>query len=134
MTVSSSTSVSDLLTPAVALPARPSTDRGRTAKTLYGKCMALARNLSWTWSPEAITLFQDIDPVRWRALDHNPIALLSEFTPEELHTRAVELVLQSRINQAYRRLKEYLSQTPLWAKVASRAARSPILAKPPIVR
>ena len=33
-----------------------------------------------------------------------------------MHTRAVELVLQSRINQAYRRLKEYLSTTPLWAK------------------
>ena len=86
------------------------------AETLYEKCMALARNLSWTWSPEAITLFQSIDPVRWRALDHNPIALLSEFTPDQLHTRAVELVLQSRINQAYRRLKEYLATTTPWAK------------------
>ena len=85
-------------------------------ETLYEKCMALAKNLSWTWSPEVITLFQDIDPVRWRALDHNPIALLSEFTPEELHTRAVELVLQSRIHQGYRRLKEYLSTTTPWAK------------------
>ncbi|NQT38239.1 MAG: alpha-glucan family phosphorylase [Planctomycetes bacterium] len=86
------------------------------AETLYDKCMALARNLSWTWSPETITLFQDLDPVRWRALDHNPIALLSEFTPEQLHTRAVELVLQSRIHQAYRCLKEYLSTTTPWAK------------------
>ncbi len=50
------------------------------------------------WHPEVITLFQDIDPVRWRALDHNPIAMLSEFTPEQLGSRAVELVLQSRIN------------------------------------
>jgi len=78
--------------------------------------MALARNLWWTWNPEVITLFQDIDPVRWRALDHNPIALLSEYTPEQLETRAVELVLQSRIHQAYRRLREYLSEIPLWGK------------------
>ncbi len=86
------------------------------AETLYDKCMALARNLSWTWSPEAITLFQDIDPARWRALDHNPIALLREFTPEQLHARSVELALQSRIHQAYRRLKEYVSTATPWAK------------------
>ena len=101
--------VSDI---AVRLPAETSTQ----AEILHGKCMALAKNLSWTWSPEVIRLFQDIDPVRWRALDHNPIALLSELTPEELHSRAMELVLQSRIHQAYRRLKEYLSTTTSWAK------------------
>ncbi|MBM4090351.1 MAG: glycosyltransferase family 1 protein [Planctomycetes bacterium] len=84
--------------------------------TLYDKCMALARNLSWTWSPEVITLFQDIDPIRWRALDHNPIALLSEFAPDELNARVAELVMQSRIHQAYRRLKEYLATTPSWSK------------------
>ena len=97
-------------------PAPPCAERGLAAKTLYDKCVALARNLWWIWHPEVITLFQDIDPVRWRALDHNPIALLSEFTPRQLQTRAMELVLQSRINQAYRRLKEYTSETPLWAK------------------
>jgi len=88
----------------------------QASATLYDKCMALASNLWWTWNPEVITLFQDIDPLRWRALDHNPVAMLSEFTPERLQARAMELVLQSRINQAYRRLKEYMSTTPLWAK------------------
>jgi starch phosphorylase len=86
------------------------------ANILYKKCMALAGNLWWAWHPEVITLFQDLDPVRWRALDHNPIALLSEFTPDALHLRAVELALQSRIDQAYRRQKEYLSSTPNWAQ------------------
>ena len=80
------------------------------ARMLYDKCVALAMNLSWTWSPEVITLFQDIHPVRWRALDHNPIALLAEFTPKQLHERAIELVLQSRIHQAYRRLRELLGR------------------------
>jgi len=87
---------------------------GNTAETLYDKCMALARNLWWSWHPEVINLFRDLDPIRWRQLDHNPIALLSEFTPDRLETRAAELVLYSRINHAYRRLKEYLGKTPLW--------------------
>ncbi len=85
-----------------------------TAETMYDKCTALARNLWWSWHPEVINLFRELDPIRWRQLDHNPIALLAEFTPERLETRASELVLYSRINQAYRRLKEYLATTPLW--------------------
>jgi starch phosphorylase len=88
---------------------------GLTAESLYDKCMALARNLWWSWHPEVINLFRDLDPIRWRQLDHNPIELLSEFTPERLEMRAAELVLYSRINHAYRRLKEYLAETPPWA-------------------
>ena len=89
---------------------------GLTPEALFEKCNALARNLWWSWQPEVINLFRDLDPIRWRQLDHNPIALLSEFTPERLEMRAAELVLFSRINHAYRRLKEYLVETPLWAK------------------
>jgi len=87
-----------------------------TAGTLYDKCVALARNLWWSWHPEVINLFRDLDPIRWRQLDHNPIALLREFTPERLEMRAAELVLYSRINYAFRRLKEYLNEKPVWGK------------------
>lgn len=95
---------------------RPAAIVGASATTLYEKCMALASNLWWSWHSEVITLFRDLDPIRWRQLDHNPIALLSEFTPERLEMRASELVLHSRINHSYRRLKEYLAETPLWSR------------------
>ena len=88
---------------------------GISSETLYEKCVALAHNLWWSWQPEVVNLFRDLDPIRWRQLDHNPIALLSEFTPERLELRAAELVLYSRINHAYRRLKEYLTSTQHWA-------------------
>src|SRR3989304_3217679 len=95
------------------MAAAPSSARpalgGMTAETLYEKCEALAGNLWWSWHPEVTNLFRYLDPIRWRQLDHNPIALLAEFTPERLDTRASELVLYSRISQAYRRLKEYLA-------------------------
>lgn len=94
----------------------PATIVGASATTLYDKCMALASNLWWSWHSEVINLFRDLDPIRWRQLDHNPIALLSEFTPERLELRASELVLHSRINHAYRRLKEYMAETPLWSR------------------
>ena len=85
-------------------------------QTMYEKCMALARNLWWSWHPEVTNLFRDLDPIRWRQLDHNPIALLAEFTPERLEARAAELVLYSRINYAFRRLKEYLAEEDTWAR------------------
>lgn len=83
-------------------------------EVLYDKCMMLARNLWWAWHPEVVNLFRDLDPIRWRQLDHNPIALLHEFTPERLAARASEMVLYSRINHAVRRLKEYTSSQPPW--------------------
>ena len=94
----------------------PVASYGLTAETLYEKCIALARNLWWSWNPEVINLFRDLDPIRWRQLDHNPIALLSEFTAERLEMRAAELVLFSRVNQAYRRLKEYMAEIPAWGR------------------
>ncbi|NOZ39854.1 MAG: glycosyltransferase family 1 protein, partial [Planctomycetes bacterium] len=82
-----------------------------TPQALYDKCNSLARNLWWSWHPEVVQLFRDLDPVRWRQLDHSPVALLSEMTPEQLAERASEMVLYTRINQAYRRLKDYLGNT-----------------------
>ncbi|MBL8869039.1 MAG: alpha-glucan family phosphorylase [Planctomycetaceae bacterium] len=85
------------------------------SEQLYQKCMALAQNLWWCWHPEVANIFRDIDPIRWRQLDHNPIALLREFTPERLAIRASEMVLHSRVNYAYRRLQEYLDGQNTWA-------------------
>jgi starch phosphorylase len=84
-------------------------------QTLYDKLVAVAHNLWWSWHPEVVNLFRDLDPIRWRQLDHNPIALLAEFTPDRLEMRAAELVLYSRINQAYRRMKEYVSAKHTWS-------------------
>ena len=59
-----------------------------TTSPIYEKCYALAGNLWWTWHPEVVNLFRDLDPIRWRQLDHNPIELLREFTPDAPVVRA----------------------------------------------
>jgi starch phosphorylase len=68
----------------------------------------------WTWHPEVAGFFRDLDPIRWRELDHNPIALLAELSAERLEQRTNELVLSSQINYAYRRLRKYLSSDLTW--------------------
>ncbi len=82
-----------------------------TPQALYDKLFSLARNLWWSWHPEVVNLFRDLDPVRWRQLDHNPITLLAEMTPDQVAQRSSEMVLYTRINQAHRRLKDYLNNT-----------------------
>jgi starch phosphorylase len=75
---------------------------------------ALARNVWWSWDPDCISIFRDLNPTRWRQLNQNPIALLSEMPLGEIERRATELVLHSRINYVYRRQQEYLLADRTW--------------------
>jgi starch phosphorylase len=75
---------------------------------------SLARNLWWSWDDESVSLFRDLDPVRWRELNHNPVSLLAEIPLARIERRARELVLHSRINYAYRRQHEYLQADRTW--------------------
>ncbi len=84
---------------------------------LHERLRVLAQNLWWTWHPEVISLFTDLDPHLWRQVDHNPIAFVSQITPEKVEERAAELVLHSRINYAFRRLNEYVEKNMTWGAV-----------------
>ena len=73
---------------------------------------SLARNLWWSWDNDSASLFLDLDPVRWRQLNHNPVSLLAEMPMAKIQRRSAELVLHGRINYAYRRQREYLRCGP----------------------
>jgi starch phosphorylase len=92
--------------------------------SLYDRLQVLARNLWWTWQPEVVNLFRELDPVRWRQLSHNPIALLREFSAGRLEERADELVLRSPINDAYRQLQEYLHSSTTWGDIHAGVLRA----------
>ena len=51
---------------------------------LHDRLRVLAQNLWWTWHPEVINLFTDLDPHLWREVEHNPIAFLNQITPEQV--------------------------------------------------
>jgi starch phosphorylase len=87
------------------------------ANNLHQRLRALAQNLWWTWHPEVIRLFTDLDPHLWRQVDHNPVTFLNRISPEQIEQRASELVIHSRINHAFRRLNEYLAKTQTWGNV-----------------
>jgi starch phosphorylase len=75
---------------------------------------SLARNMWWSWDQDSTGLFHDLDPLRWRQLNQNPISLLAEIPLAKVEKRATELGLHSRINYAYRRQREYLEAHRTW--------------------
>lgn len=81
---------------------------------LQERLWSLARNLWWSWDHDCISLFRDLNPLRWQQLNQNPISMLSEMPLEEIERRATELVLHSRINYVYRRQQEYLNADRTW--------------------
>jgi starch phosphorylase len=87
----------------------------------------LALNLWWTWHPEVIELFRDLDPAAWRATNHNPVALLRQL-PDDVLARQVEMLsLESRINYEFRRLQDYLTDDRTWCRrCAARLRVSPV--------
>src|SRR3984893_13031580 len=86
----------------------------RFVAPIQERLWSLARNLWWSWDHDATALFRELDRVRWRQLNHNPIALLSEMPLSMIERRARELVLHGRVNYTYRRQREYLDADRTW--------------------
>ena len=82
--------------------------------SIHQKLSKLAANLWWSWDPEVTELFRLIDRELFDKLNHNPVLLLKEYTPDRLEERAREAVLHSRIHWAYRRFREYLESSTSW--------------------
>jgi len=100
---------------------------GQFVAPLHQRLAAIARNLWWSWDDESANLFRDLDPVLWRECDHNPVALLQQMRIDQLELRASQLALHGRINQAYRRLQEYLGSRHTWgARHASVLGARPV--------
>jgi len=86
----------------------------RFVAPIQERLWSLARNMWWSWDNDTTGLFRELDPLRWRQLNHNPIALLAEMPLAKIEQRARELVLHGRINYAYRRQREYLAADRTW--------------------
>ena len=80
----------------------------------HRRLATLAQNLWWSWDPDTTSLFRELDPALWREVDSNPVALLQRMPLETLEWRVSQLALHSRIDNAYRRMQEYLGARRTW--------------------
>jgi starch phosphorylase len=84
---------------------------------LQERLWSIARNIWWSWDQDSIALFRDLNPGRWTELSHNPVSLLNEMPLARIEQRAAELALHSRINYAFRRMREYMHADQTWGAI-----------------
>ena len=49
---------------------------------------AIAHNMFWSWNPEFIELFRQIDPEKWEQCGHNPVKMLGTVNQSRLNDLA----------------------------------------------
>jgi starch phosphorylase len=76
---------------------------------------AVAGNLSFSWIPGARALFDELDPERFAALDHNPTALLAELSDDAL-ARALTPEYVARVRRVLEASEAELQGRTWWER------------------
>ncbi|MEW9556287.1 alpha-glucan family phosphorylase [Nonomuraea sp. NPDC050783] len=83
----------------------------------------LVQNLRWSWHPETLDLFNEVDAELWRQVGHDPVALLGAVTPARLAELAADRRFLRRLADAADDLREYMT-APRWYQTLPDAARA----------
>ncbi|MEU6429307.1 alpha-glucan family phosphorylase [Microbispora sp. NPDC046973] len=73
----------------------------------------LVQNLRWSWHPETMDLFAEVDPDVWERVDHDPVALLGAVEADRLRELAQDRRFLRRLADAADDLREYMT-APRW--------------------
>jgi starch phosphorylase len=81
----------------------------RTLPTALEPLDAISRNFYWSWQPDGVALFRDLDPVLWDQCEQNPRLLLKKVSGMRLYQRAADAQYLERLSAFASRSAEYLS-------------------------
>lgn len=95
-------------------------------KTMKQLLLKLAQNLWWTWHPEIIEIWREIDPQLWRECRHSPILFINSLSDHQLQQLSKDASLKIKIHRAFSELTRYMESTSTWA--SNQAA--PLKARP----
>ena len=86
----------------------------------------LARNLWWTWNPEAQVVFQELSPLVWERSNHNAIEVLKEVSSTELHARLHDPDLLKKVHVALEEFEGYMNDHATWAHHHASSLKQPV--------
>jgi glycogen phosphorylase len=69
----------------------------------------LVANLRWSWNPDALDLFDAVDPDGWERCEHDPVKLLGEVGADRMATLAKDRRFLRRLKDAHEDLDDYLT-------------------------
>ncbi len=85
-------------------------------QVLADQLRSLAFNLWWVWNPEAQDLFKELSPSVWERSNHNPIAVLKQFSMQELNVRLHDVDYAAKVQQVLNKFYDYSTQRDTWAR------------------
>ena len=74
----------------------------------------IAYNLWWSWNPEAIDLYREIDLDLWEKVGKNPVRFLQEVSQKKLHVKLNDAEFLERLNTVIANFDSYLSEKNTW--------------------
>ena len=74
----------------------------------------LAKNLYWTWTPEARSIFRRLDRDLWEESMHNPVVLLRDIEQEKLEQAAADQEYLERYDAVIAAFDHYLTNGKNW--------------------
>jgi starch phosphorylase len=78
----------------------------------------ISRNFFWSWQPDGIALFRDLDAGLWEKCEQNPRALLKKIKGSRLWQKALDASYVDRVNAFAQKLQHYLAVDERSMKIA----------------
>ena len=72
----------------------------------------MARNIWWSWTPEAREMFKSLNPTLWKECGQNPVLLLERLSYETLEELAKDEAVLARISSVYKMFRAYMDVKP----------------------
>lgn len=77
----------------------------------------IAYNLWWSWNPEAIDLYREIDLELWEKLGKNPVRFLQEVSQKKLQTKLDDKDYMTRLHSVVAAFDSYMSEKDTWFSI-----------------
>lgn len=74
----------------------------------------IAYNLWWSWNPDAIDLYREIDLELWEKVGKNPVRFLQEVSKKKLQKKQEDLEYMNRLDGVVARFDSYMSENQAW--------------------
>ena len=74
----------------------------------------IAYNLWWSWNPDAIAIFRELNPELWEKCGHNPASLLRHIEQRRLLAAAKDAAYVARVHAVMEKLQAYLAKPDRW--------------------
>jgi len=87
----------------------------------------IAHNMFWSWNPEIIELFRQIDPEKWQQSGHNPIKMLGIVNQSRLNDLSTKQGYLYQLKQAQDKLEHYMT-SPGWFDRVWNKPQKPVIA------